>query len=113
MPRAVGQQGSWFAVIENANRYPDIDGKRLPCLHQYWWSSPRDYHDKGAAADDDEWKNVSDALAASGYAILTSSDTSSMPWRRIGYIAVFAVENVVLGVDGLRLRFTKRICDLD
>jgi len=107
---AKGSRGSWFATLP--------DGTSLPCVHRHWRKG-MEYDDPFAIAGDAVWDEFIDAIARVKRVILTDDEvlaptTDQRPpsFRRKGYIAVFAVEDVRLEGRHLRFRFTDRLQEL-
>ena len=97
---AKGNRGSWFA---------EVDGERLPCIHEYWLKNGR-YNDPGCMPSSGRWpkfiKGVRD-----GRAILTRSrvtnDSSNKSGKRVartGYIGVVRIADVEADNKSLRFR---------
>ena len=102
--KAHGQRGSWFAKAE---------GETLPCVHAHWWKGQR-YHDIHARPGDSRFAELLQGIKATGRVVLTTDAASddARHFKRTGYIAVYAVEDVSLDDEGLRFRFTHRLIDL-
>jgi hypothetical protein len=107
---AKGSRGSWFATLP--------DGTALPCVHRYWRKG-MEYDDPFAIAGDPVWDEFIAAIATGKRVILTDDEvlaeaTEETPpsFRRKGYVAVFAVEDVRLEGRRLRFRFTGRLQEL-
>jgi hypothetical protein len=106
--KAVGTIGSWFA---------DVDGERLPCVHEYWYCPP-DYSDPEANPGHPRFEEIVDEIRSKGRVIMQkdkppykNSDNKTILLRD-GYIAVFAVDAIEFDKNGLRFRVTKRLFDL-
>jgi hypothetical protein len=101
--KAVGQRGSWFAVV---------NGDRLPCVHKHWWRSGR-YHDPNAIPGQPRWDEFITALQTNKRAILTDDEPwSGGPFIRKGYIAVWDIDDVKIEGSDLTFRFFRRVTDL-
>ena len=114
MKKAVGQRGSWFAVV---------DGERLPVLHNYWVRREGGdlvYHDVNLIpelCDTAQRREFMETLRDGTHAVLAKSGPSDpndtmKPFVRSSYIAVFAYEFLSHDDHGLRLRLTDRTKDL-
>lgn len=112
--KAKGRQGWWFA---------QVDDIALPCLHKTWLKG-LNYHDpfkrhegKGLEKKINE---AVDAIVVGRQVILTTDNEERdhkgeiTSFERTGYIGVFEVDDVTYSAnDGLRLRLTKRLYDLE
>jgi hypothetical protein len=111
MKKAKGSLGSWEAKI---------DGEPLPCVHDYWWvkgdSTPR-YHDPGLTPAIPRHFDFVEQIKRAGRVILTRSkphsDQDPVPFKRLGYVAVWTVEEIEFDQFGLKFRFVKRLFDLE
>jgi len=112
--KAIGRQGWWFA---------QVDDIALPCLHKYWLKG-LNYHDPFKRHEgkglERKIKEAVDAIIDGRHVILTSDDAELdingdvTSFTRTGYIAAFEVDDVTYSDgDGLRLRLTKRLYDLE
>ena len=111
--KARGNQGNWFAVVE-APRVPEIHGKSLPCIWDFWVLSPGNrYSDPEYAPSKSKTKKVVEALREDGLAVMRrrKKPYGEGAWQSEGYIAVYRVQNVVLG-DALTFDIVERICEL-
>ncbi|MBB3264042.1 hypothetical protein FHW79_001657 [Azospirillum sp. OGB3] len=101
--KAIGQRGSWFA---------DVDGERLPCVHQHWVAGNR-YHDPQAIPGEKKWDELIGAIRR-GRVILTKDKVSAdqRSFKRRGYVAVFAVDDVKVYGNDLTFRLANRISEL-
>ena len=85
----VGHPGSWFA---------DVDGERLPCVHDYWFKGkPMRYCDPHAA-NDGKWVEFIEVMKSTRRVLNTRENEDG---RRTGYICIFNIENVRFDADGL------------
>src|SRR5487761_1994164 len=97
--KATGARGSWFAIV---------DGEQLPCVHNYWWVKPASYHDKDLKLDDPKAGPFFDEISSKKRVILTTGNPSFDPsgivsgFERTGYVAVYAIDNVVFDKLGLK-----------
>lgn len=112
--KATGRQGWWFA---------QVDDVALPCLHKSWLKG-LSYHDPFKRHEgkglEKKIKEAVDAIIDGRQVILTTDneerdhDGEIIAFERTGYIAVFEVDDVTYSTsDGLRLRLTKRLYDLE
>ena len=102
MLKPKGHQGSWFA---------DWNGEHLPCVHERWTKGTwPEYVDPGVD-DRPEWTSFVAALRNGKKALLTTSDIpeDGGPWRRSGYTAVYAIDDVRIEGNELRFKFVQRI----
>ena len=112
MPRAIGNQGNWFAKVD-ASRYPEVHGKSLPCVWDYWWSPPTEYRDRGYRPQDANFVKLVEGLRTEGFAILRKRRKSDPDtWEADGYVAVYEIGDVKTD-DHLTFKFVRRVCDLD
>lgn len=110
---AKGNQGNWFADI-TAPRCPEIDGKSLPCIWDFWVEERGTrYRDPGYAPEQTKAIKVVESLRADGLAIMRrrKKPHEEGHWQSDGYIAVFRVTNVKFG-DELTFDIVERMCDL-
>lgn len=112
--KAKGRQGWWFA---------EVDGVALPCIHKHWLKNTS-YHDpfkrhegKGLDKKIDE---AVDAMKSGRLVVLTDQnailddDGDVITMERKNYIAVFEVGDITYSQsDGLRLKLTRRVCNLE
>jgi hypothetical protein len=102
--KARGSRGSWFA---------EVDGKRLPCVHQHWVKRLQ-YNDPGitpGVRKNDEYINA----IKDGMVILTTDDIVShepFQFKRTGYVAIYTVDEVVADDNGISFRFMSRVNNL-
>ncbi|WP_157726819.1 hypothetical protein [Qipengyuania flava] len=111
---AHGHQGSWFADV-TARRHPEVDGRSLPCIWDFWWKKGTTrYVDPGYAPGNPKAEKVVEALKSDGFAIMRKRrmTTANDVWEADGYIAIFEVANVKFG-DKLEFDIVRRVCDLD
>ena len=112
--RARGNQGNWFARVTAPN-HPEIDGRDLPCIWDYWSDGGR-YRDKGYKPEMGRFQSLVAGLQDTGYAIMRRRAETDDPneWRANGYIAIFSIADVESDAENneLRFRFVDRICDL-
>jgi hypothetical protein len=111
MPRAIGNQGNWFARVD-APRYPEIHKKNLPCVWDYWWSPPNEYCDRGYKPEKPNFAKLVEGLRSEGFAILRRRRKNSDLWEADGYIAVYEISDVRTD-DHLTFKFVRRVCNLD
>jgi hypothetical protein len=108
--KAIGERGSWFATVE---------GERLPCVHEQWCKfelRQMHYHDQLVQPGERQCEEFVAAIQAQRRVILTRSKHQHgevQTAEREGYIALFQIDDVEFGADGLRFRFTKRLENLD
>ena len=102
--KAIGERGSWFAKVS---------GERLPCVHQYWIKGTR--HEairtvQNGAKD----KALVEEIQRLKKVVVTSDDVidEGCGFKRTGYIAVFAVENVDGRRGSLTFDLVERLADL-
>jgi hypothetical protein len=107
--KAIGERGSWFAKV---------NGERLPCCHKHLVTGQH-HSDPGYIAGIKQWDELIEGLNSTGRVILTKDEPradlekkSGMAFKRIGYIAVFKVANVVADEISLRFDLTGRLHDL-
>ncbi|MDX2074625.1 MAG: hypothetical protein SFX19_09735 [Alphaproteobacteria bacterium] len=107
MVKAKGKRGSWFAVV---------GGEYLPCVHEEWyhWNNGKPYYlDEGIKLGIRQWDELVDALKNKKRAILTKDRWSeNRNFERIGYIAVWEIDNILAVNNELRFDFIRRISDL-
>ncbi|WP_157075055.1 hypothetical protein [Erythrobacter sp. AP23] len=109
--KAKGNQGSWFAEVE-APRHPEVDGKSLPCIWDYWVHGGTKYVDPGYAAGNSKAQKVVEALRRDGFAVMRKrGKDEGKAWRSAGYIAVFEVANVEFD-EALTFDIVRRVCEL-
>lgn len=108
--KALGTRGSWFATV---------DGEKLPCVHEYWWvkgDHSRRYDDRLLKPTKHSMEFVA-GIKDKKKVILTSdkphSEDNPIPFVRTGYISVWTVSDVEFDDEGLRFRFTEKVCDLE
>ena len=103
--KAVGQQGSWFATV---------DGERLPCVHQHWVHSDNGtlhYCDPIPNRETNpKYPDYFKEIESCGMVILTKDKVPE--WQRLGYIAVFRIDNFRLDETGLNFDLIERVCNL-
>ncbi len=111
--RARGNQGNWFAEV-TAPRHPEVHGKSLPCIWDYWWQGKSRYIDPGYAPGNPKAEKVVEALKSEGFAVMRKRRKTDDPdkWEADGYIGVFKVSDVEFG-ESLEFDIVERICDLD
>jgi hypothetical protein len=111
MPRAkaLGERGSWFARV---------NGERLPCVHKHWVRGTT-HVDPNYDPTDPKFMELLDAIQREKRVVLTTDNAIAHPekksgigFERTGYIAVFKVDDVSTGPDGLRFELRDRICEL-
>jgi hypothetical protein len=103
--KAKGSRGSWFA---------EVDGERLPCVHEHWARKWPDYNDPGIKPGGRKENEYIDAIK-NGTVILTTDDVVSQePFRfsRTGYVAIYTVEDVTADDSGISFRFVSRTNNL-
>lgn len=109
--KAIGQRGSWFAKV---------DGISIPCAHKYWLNGLH-YHDPFTAhtAGQDKIDELVQAIKEVGKVVMTddkperNSVGEVVGFVRLGYIALYAVEDVSYDhAGGLRFRIAKRLENL-
>src|SRR5690348_15743169 len=104
MFKAIGERGSWFAVV---------DGRRIPCAHKYWWKGRSHYLDPGAKPGERQWDEYIEALRQGKEAILTNDDLlPNGTFKRTGYIALFEIDDIRITNEGLEFGFKKKITSL-
>ncbi len=108
--RAVGSHGSWFAVV---------DGESLPCVHECWWESGATRYNDKFLEQTQQARDLVNAIEDKKRVILTKDKTVFDPdgkpvgIERIGYIAIYSVDEVVFDSAGLRFKFLKRLVNLE
>ena len=102
--RAIGERGSWFATV---------NGERLPCVHQYWIKGTR--HCAPRVSRNSK-KDVELVAAIQRYkkVVVTKDNVvdDGIEFERVGYVAVFAVNNIDWRGGDLSFDLTERIFDL-
>ena len=104
-----GTQGSWLAKVDNT---------LLPCVHNFWCSGAGNsmlYNDRLLKPSPANEKFVAEIKEAKRVILTRSipySESNPIPFKREGYIALFAIGNVEFDDDGLRFLFIKRLCEL-
>ncbi|NJC05900.1 hypothetical protein GGQ97_001693 [Sphingomonas kaistensis] len=113
MARAIGNQGNWFARIE-APEFPELDGRSLPCVWDFWWTGKDRFSDRGFNADRVAFQALVDGLERERLAILRKrkKGTPGDVWQADGYVAVYEIADIEAG-ENLNFRFVKRICNLE
>ena len=108
--KAVGRRGGWFA---------GLGGEDVPCVHQHWLKA-LDYDDPYADLRDPAWRTFVDAIETQRRVILTRDEVLKTPgeakpaaFRRTGYVASYAVDQVRVEDGHLRFRLVKRLDDLE
>lgn len=106
--KAIGTRGSWFAVVER---------EALPCVHKYWWRNGF-YNDTGLRPSQ-KTNELVEAIRNVKKVILTddeinpgAGDGGTIVFNRVGYIAVYSVDDIEFDDAGLRFRFKDRLADL-
>ena len=109
---AIGNQGNWFARIE-APKHPEIDGKDLPCIWDYFAIGGNRY-DSDFDLSKPKFQALAQGIKDTGHVVMRKRDmeTSDDEFRSAGYVAVFKVANVKIG-ERLTFDFVERICDLN
>ncbi len=104
--KAIGSRGSWFATI---------DGEAFPCVHEYWWRKGGFYHDPNARPEEGKWIEFIGALKTKKRAILTKDKVLDelLAFERLGYVALFEIDDVIVDGPNLTFRFGKRIAELE
>jgi hypothetical protein len=107
--KAVGERGSWFAKV---------DGDRLPCVHKHWVTGTT-HVDPNYDGSDPKFIELVEAIRRGKRVILTNDiaitnaeKKSGIGFERTGYIAIFDVDDLSTGPEGLRFELRKRVCDL-
>lgn len=107
MTKVKGKRGSWFA---------GVDGETLPCVHEEWyeWNAGKPYYlDKGVKLGDRQWDEFINGIKNSKRVILTKDKwTENGSFERLGYIAVWDIDNITVENNELRFDFAKRIKDV-
>jgi hypothetical protein len=110
--KATGYQGNWFAKI-SAPQLPDVHGKSLPCIWDFWYDGKGKYRDSQYAPARKKTQAVVDALKEGSLAVMRRRKKGDPNvWEADGYIAIFEVTNVECD-DALTFDVVKRVCDLD
>ncbi|MBW8783641.1 MAG: hypothetical protein JF593_03220 [Novosphingobium sp.] len=110
--KATGNQGNWFAEI-NSPWLPEVHGKSLPCIWDYWYDGKGKYRDDGYAPTKTKTQRVVQALRDGKLAIMRKRKKGDPDeWSADGYVAIFEVANVECG-DALTFDIVRRVCDLD
>lgn len=88
-------------------------------MHQHWLKA-REYDDPYADLDDPAWRAFVDAIAQQRRVILTKDTVLMTPamarpagFRRTGYVASYAVDQVRVEEGHSRFRLVKRLDDLE
>jgi hypothetical protein len=107
--KAIGQRGSWFATI---------DGESIPCVHDTWvvrGLGERRYLDPKCDPEGAKWIPFLAALRDGKRAILTKDGppNENMVRDRVGYIALFSIEDIKAEIGELSFRFTNRLAELE
>ncbi|PEQ13249.1 hypothetical protein B2G71_07355 [Novosphingobium sp. PC22D] len=78
-----------------------------------------EYCDPGYIEGSEKWSEFVSAIERCKRVILTNdkpiaapSEKAGVTFERLGYIAVFAVDDVIVDDSGLKFRLSERICDL-
>ncbi|MGU9980719.1 hypothetical protein ACJ4V0_11835 [Phreatobacter sp. HK31-P] len=108
--KALGRRGSWFATV---------DDKALPCIHRHWLTGLR-YRDPGYY-DSKQWRELHEAVANGGEAILTNDKPlgkdgrtqEGLAMKRTGYIAVWKVANVTVSGEIFELDLVEKLYELE
>ncbi|WP_353227045.1 hypothetical protein [Novosphingobium sp.] len=107
--KAFGERGSWFATV---------DGERLPCVHFHWIKGLH-HCDPGYIDGVAPWPKFVDAIRQMRKVIVTKDKPireqdgkSGLQFERIGYIAVFSVDNIQTDEEGLKFELKDRLYDL-
>jgi hypothetical protein len=110
--KARGNQGNWFAEV-SAPGLPEVHGKSLPCIWDYWYDGKGKYSDDGYAPTKAKTQPVVEALKAGKLAIMRKRKLGDPEdWSADGYIAIFEVANVECN-DALTFDVVRRVCNLD
>ncbi len=111
--RARGNLGNWFAKITAPN-HPEIDGKDLPCIWDFWKDGDQ-YRDQGFNAQLGKFASLVDGLTKEGFAVLRKRKKGTDPdvFEADGYIGIYRIADVETNNNNLRLRFVHRVCYLD
>jgi hypothetical protein len=105
--KAIGATGVWFAKV---------DGERLPCVHKFWWErgSYNDIKLRSSPKADELFeaiKRLKRVILTDDIPIFEKSEV--VGFKRAGYIAIFAVDNVEFDASGLRFKFKTRLANLE
>ncbi len=110
--KAKGNQGNWFAAV-TAPRHPEVHGKSLPCIWDFWTVADNRYFDPGYAPGNPKAQRVVESLLAYPFAVMRKrKKTDPDIWQASGYVGIFEVANVEFG-DALKFDIVRRVCDLD
>jgi hypothetical protein len=108
--KAIGRRGGWFA---------GLGGEDVPCVHQHWLRA-LEYDDPYADVTDPAWRAFVEAIAQQRRVILTRDEVLTTAgvakpagFRRTGYVASYAVDQVRVEEGHLRFRLIKRLDDLE
>ena len=100
----IGQRGYWFVVVK---------GQSLPCVHDSWMNKPTAgcYFDRYAQVSDPRWAALAKAIGEKKLVVVQRDGLTQTRdvFERLGYIGVFAVENVVFRDGELSFRFVRRV----
>ena len=109
--KAKGNQGNWFAEV-SAPRHPEVDGRSLPCIWDYWVQGKR-YLDPGYAPGNPKAEKVVAALKDYPFAVMRKRRIGGDEdvWQADGYIAIYEVSDVQFGTE-LKFDLVRRVCDL-
>jgi hypothetical protein len=104
--KPVGNRGSWFA---------EVDGERLPCVHEFWTKHGR-YDDPGCMPALGKWPKFIKAIKDDRKVLLTRSKVSDAPLRKSGkslarskYLSVWEVDEVEADDLSLRFRYGRKL----
>lgn len=103
MQKPTGTQGSWFATWK---------GVAYPCVHRHW-AKPWPNYDDPNVDDRPQWPEFLRALQTGKKALLTKSDIpegeTGSGWRRSGYVAIYAIDDVEVRDGHLTFQFSERL----
>lgn len=106
--KARGHAGQWWAAI---------NGKRIPCVHNYWTKNSK-YDDDGLYPHNPKHVSFVDEIKSQKRVILCDSILKErLPrggkFRRKGYISLWEVENIQFDNKGFRFDFVKEIAEVE
>jgi hypothetical protein len=106
--KARGHAGQWWAKI---------DGKKIPCVHNYWRKG-RQYDDDGLYTNNPKHVDFVEEIRLLGRVILCDSILKEKlarggKFRRRGYIALWTVKNIQFDDAGFRFEFDEELAEVE
>lgn len=103
--KAVGSRGSWFATV---------DGEKLPCVHQHWISGATHRTEKGIDLANPQLSELVEAIRVGKKVVVTKDEVQGDGdgFTRLGYVAVFKIDNLVARDGLLQFDLIERVCNL-